>query len=177
MDIGAIVIIMFVACILVLTFYIIGVYNKLIDAKNRVEDKFKQIDLEFKKRTEIIPNLVDIVSNYTKHEKKILTSIMDTRKKMIMAKSINEKIDVSSNVCNTLENLNIISKTYPKITSNKNFISLKKELKEIEEKINYASSFYNDAVLNYNNLRKQFPSNIIANIFKLKEIKYLNKDK
>ena len=172
MDIGAIMIIMLVAGVLILTFYVIGIYNKLIDARNRVEDQFAQIDVELKRRIDLIPNLVEVVKGYAKHEEKTLTEVINARNKMASAGSINEELDASHNVSKALNKLFALSESYPELKANTNFIALQEELTETEDKIGYARSFYNDTVLNYNNLRKKIPSNIIANIFKFKEINY-----
>ena len=172
MELGAVIIIMVIGVILILTFYVIGIYNKLIDARNRVEDKFAQIDVELKRRIDLIPNLVETVKGYAKHEEKTLMEVINTRNKMATATSINEKLDASNNVSKALNKVFIISESYPDLKSNTNFLDLQSNLKETEDKIAYARSFYNDTVLNYNNLRKQFPSNVVATIFGFKEINY-----
>lgn len=172
MDIGAIIIIMVIACVLILTFYVIGVYNKLVDARNKLEDQFAQIDVELKRRADLIPNLVETVKGYAKHEEKTLNAVISARNKMVNAGSINDELKASDNVDNALSKVFALSESYPDLKANTNFVALQKDLKETEDKISYARSFYNDTVLNYNNLREQFPTNIIANIFKFKEIDY-----
>lgn len=176
MKIGAIVIIMIVAGIIILTFYVIGLYNKLLDLRNKVDDKFKSIEHELNKIIEKLQDLIDIISTHTKHENKILSSMMDVKKNVTIAKSINEKINAYNKVCDVLENLDKLEKTYPKFKSNKKFISLKKDLDEIDNKIIYSSSFYNNAVIEYNKSIKVFPSYIVAYIFKFKEMEYINKE-
>lgn len=172
MSIEAIVIIMLVAVFLILTFYVIGVYNKLIDARNKVEDQFAQIDVQLKRRIDLIPNLVETVKGYAKHEEKTLNEVVNARNKMVTANGINEELEASNKVSMALNKLFALSESYPELKSNTNFISLLNDLKETEDKISYARSFYNDTVLNYNNLRQKFPSNIVANVFKFKEIDY-----
>jgi len=172
MDIAAIVIILLIACILILTFYVIGVYNRLVDARNRLEDQFAQIDVELKKRSDLIPNLVETVKGYAKHEEKTLNAVMNARNKMVGASNINDELKASDKVNNALSKLFAVAESYPDLKANDNFIALQKDLREIEDKIGYARSFYNDTVLNYNNLREQFPTNIVANIFRFREIDY-----
>lgn len=172
MTLGAIIIIMVIAVILILTFYVIGVYNKLIDARNKVEDQFAQIDVQLKRRIDLIPNLVETVKGYAKHEEKTLNDIINARNKMVNAGSINDEIEASNDVSRALNKVFALSEAYPELKANTNFISLQNDLKETEDKISYARSFYNDTVLNYNNLRKKFPSNIVANIFKFRECNY-----
>ena len=172
MDIVAIIIIMSIAVISILVFYTIGVYNKLIDAKNKVEDQFTQIDIELKKKTDTLPKLVEITKEYAKHEDKTLNEGTNARNKVINSSSINEKIKATNSLNKALNKIFELSETYSELKSNTKFKSIQKDLKLSEDKINYAKSFYNDAVLNYNNLREQFPSNVVANIFKIKEIDY-----
>ena len=176
MDLGAIIIIIIVAIVLVLTFYVIGVYNKLIDARNRVEDKFAQIDVELKKRANLIPNLIEIVKGYVKHEEKTLMEVVEARNKIQKAGNINDEIDASNGVSIALNKVLALAEMYPDLKASKNFLLLQEELKETEDKLSYARTFYNEAVLAYNNLRRQFPSNVVANIFKFKEISFFQAD-
>lgn len=176
MKIGAVVIIMIVAGIIILTFYVIGLYNKLLDLRNKVDDKFKSIEHELNKIIEKLQDLIDIISTHTKHENKILSLIVDVKSEMFKAKNINEKINAYNKACDVLENLDKLEKTYPKFKSNKEFISLKKNLNVIDNKIIYSSSFYDNTVIEYNKLIKVFPSSIVAYIFKFKEIEYINKE-
>ena len=172
MDIASIIIIMIVGGLLILTFYVIGVYNKLINARNKVEDQFAQIDVELKRRTDLIPNLVEVVKGYAKHEDKTLNAVINARNKMIHASNINEELEASRNVDSALGKLFALSESYPDLKANTNFMELQKELSLTEDKIGYARSFYNDTVLNYNNLKQQFPNNLVANMFKFKDIDY-----
>jgi len=173
MDIGAIIIIMLIAGLLVLTFYIIGIYNRILDAKNRVEDQFTQIDLEYNKIEELIPNIIEISKKYAKYEEKLINELDKANKKLINATSINGKINASNNLNEILTKIFNLKETYPELKSNRNFISLQKKLKEVEERIEYAGSFYNDTVAKYNNIREEFPYSIVAKVFKFKEINYI----
>lgn len=172
MDIGAIIIIIIISALLVLTFYIIGLYNRLIDAKNRIEDQFTQIDLELKKKIDLISSLVEIVKDYAKHEEKIINELTTVCNKVEKAKNINDKILASNNMNRALNRIFALTDTYSDLKKNKNFLSLQNKLEESDDRINYARTFYNDVVLDYNNLREQFPSNLIAKIFKFNEINY-----
>lgn len=172
MDIVAIIIIIIIATILVLTFYIIGLYNRIINAKNKMEDKFNQIDVELKNKIDLIPNLVEIVNDLAKHEEKTLNELSIAVNKLEKSKTINDKINNSNNMNRNINKIFNLSDTYPELRKNKNFISIQKKLEECDDKINYAKTFYNDVVLDYNNLREEFPSNLIAKAFKFKEINY-----
>lgn len=176
MDTGAIVIIIVVGVILLLVFYGIGVYNKLVNARNKVNDQFSQIDVQLKRRVDLIPNLVETVKGYAKHEEKTLTEVIEARNKMATASEINEELEASNQVTAALNKLFALSEAYPDLKANENFISLQADLKETEDKVSYARQFYNDTVLTYNNLREQFPSNIIANMFKFGKIDFLKTD-
>ena len=180
MELSSIIIIIIVGVLLLLVFYVIGVYNGLVNARNKVKDQFAQIDVQLKRRSDMIPNLVETVKGYAKHEEKTFKEVIEARNKMNSAGNINEELEASNNVTTALNKLFALSEAYPELKANENFLSLQKDLKETEDKLSYARQFYNDTVLKYNNLREKFPSNIVANIFGFKEINFFkaeNKDK
>lgn len=162
----ATVIIIIFAVIILLVFYGIGVYNKLVNSINKVKDQWAQIDVQLKRRADLIPNLVETVKGYAKHEKNTLTEVIEARNKFVSAGSINEEIEANNQLTGALNKLFALSESYPELKANQNFISLQNDLKDTEDKISYARQFYNDTVLTYNNLVQMFPSNIIANMFK-----------
>lgn len=162
----AIVIIIVFAVIVLLVFYGIGVYNKLVNSRNKVKDQWAQIDVQLKRRSDLIPNLVETVKGYAKHEKNTLTEVIEARNKFVSAGSINEEIEANNQLTGALNKLFALSESYPELKANQNFISLQNDLKDTEDKISYARQFYNDTVLTYNNLVQMFPSNVIANMFK-----------
>ena len=165
MEPSSIIIIIIVGVVLLLVFYVIGVYNKLVNARNKVKDQFAQIDVQLKRRSDMIPNLVETVKGYAKHEENTFKEVIEARNKMNTAGNINEELEASNK-------LFALSEAYPELKSNENFLSLQKDLKETEDKLSYARQFYNDSVLMYNNTREKFPSNIVANIFGFKEINF-----
>ena len=173
MELGTIIIILIVAVIILIVFYIIGIYNKLVNARNKVNDQFAQIDVQLKRRSDMIPNLVETVKGYTKHEEKTLKEVVEARNKMNTANGINEELEASNQITGALNKLFALSEAYPDLKANENFMSLQQDLKETEDKLSYARFFYNDTVLNYNNLREQFPSNIIAKLFNFGKIRIL----
>ena len=154
------------AVIILLVFYGIGVYNKLVNSRNKVKDQWAQIDVQLKRRADLIPNLVETVKGYAKHEKNTLTEVIEARNKFVSAGSINEEIEANNQLTGALNKLFALSESYPELKANQNFISLQNDLKDTEDKISYARQFYNDTVLTYNNLVQMFPSNIVANMFK-----------
>ena len=180
MEIGTIIIIVVVALLLIVVFYAIGVYNKLINARNKVNDQFAQIDVQLKRRSDMIPNLVETVKGYAKHEENTFKEVVEARNRMNSANGINEELEASNQITTALNKLFALAESYPELKANTNFMSLQNDLKDTDDKLSFARQFYNDTVLNYNNLREQFPSNIIAGMFKFKEIDFFkaeDKDK
>ena len=159
MEPSSIIIIIIVGVVLLLVFYVIGVYNKLINARNKVKDQFAQIDVQLKRRSDMIPNLVETVKGYAKHEENTFKEVIEARNKMNTAGNINEELEASNAITGALNKLFALSEAYP-------------DLKATEDKLSYARQFYNDSVLMYNNTREKFPSNIVANIFGFKEINF-----
>ena len=173
MDIVSIIIIIIIGIISVLTFYIIGIYNKLLDAKNKVEAKFIQIDKEIKKKISLTIKLEKTIAKDIKHEEKLLTKLVTIAKELENEKEINNIIKYFKELNKSLEKTLNLEETYIDLKNNKSFIKIKKDLKECDEKIEYASAFYNDRVEEYNVLIKETQNKIIAKLFKFIEIKQL----
>ena len=161
----AIIIIIILAIIL----YIIKIYNDLVNAKNRVKNSYSQIDVQLKRRNDLIPNLVETVKGYASHEKEVFENVTQARSGLMNASNIKEVSQASNAVTQALGSLFAIAENYPELKANENFKELQLELKETEDKISYSRQFYNDAVLMFNNKCEQFPSNIIAGMFNFKE--------
>jgi len=172
MDTSTIVIIVIVGLLLVLVCYVIGVYNKLVNARNKVDNQFSQIDIQLKRRADLIPNLVETVKGYAKHEETTLTQVIEARNKAVNATSVNDKVDANNQLTSALNKLMVLSEAYPDLKANANFLSLQDDLKDTEDKITYARQFYNDTAMNFNNLVEMFPSNIVASIFKFKKYEF-----
>lgn len=156
------------AIILILVIYVISVYNKLVQGRNKVKDQWAQIDVQLKKRVDLIPNLVETVKGYAKHESETLEAVINARNAFNNANSVEEEIEANNQITGALNKLFALSEAYPDLKANANFMSLQADLKDVEEKIAYARQFYNDVVLTYNNMIEMFPSNIIANMFGFK---------
>ena len=168
--------IIIIAVLLLIIFYFIGVYNKLVNGRNKVKDQFSQIDVQLKRRVDLIPNLVETVKGYAKHENNTLKEVIEARNKLNSAPGINEEIDANNQLTGALNRLFALSEAYPDLKANENFISLQNDLKDTEDKISYARQFYNDTVLSYNNLVEMFPSNIVANMFKFTKYEFFKID-
>ena len=172
MDLSAIIIIIIIGILMLLVFYVIGVYNKLVNARNKVDNQFSQIDIQLKRRADLIPNLVETVKGYAKHEKGTLTAVIEARNMALNAGTINEKIDANNQLTGALNKLFALSEAYPELKANTNFMSLQNDLKDTEDKITYARQFYNDTAMVFNNLVEMFPSNIVANMFGFKKYEF-----
>ena len=165
MEPSSIIIIIIVGVVLLLVFYVIGVYNKLINARNKVKDQFAQIDVQLKRRSDMIPNLVETVKGYMTHESETLTKIAELRTSWANAKTIDEKAKLDNELAGTLKTIMAVSESYPDLKASQNFTNLQSELSETEDKISYSRQFYNDSVTKYNTELEKFPSNIIASMF------------
>lgn len=172
---GPIIIVIIVVLVL-LVIYVISIYNKLVNSKNKVENQFSQVDIQLKRRADLIPNLVETVKGYTKHEEGTFTKVVEARNKALSANSINEKIEANNELSSALSKLLMLSEAYPDLKANENFLSLQNDLKETEDKITYARQFYNDSAMDFNNIVEMFPSNTIASIFKFKKFEYFKID-
>ncbi len=172
METGTIVIIVIAAILVLIALYMAGVFNKLVNARNKVQNQFSQIDVQLKRRADLIPNLVETVKGYAKHEENTLKEVIEMRNKAVNAGSVNEKIAANNELTGALNKLLAVAESYPDLKANENFKELQKDLKDTEDKISYARQFYNDSAMLYNNLVDMFPSNLVASIFKFKNFEY-----
>ncbi len=157
-------IILIILIVLILLF-VMTTYNSLVRLRNKVRDQFSQIDIQLKKRADLIPNLVETVKGYAKHEKGTLEDVVKARNTYLSAGTPDEKMKSSGELTQAINKLFALAESYPDLKANENFLDLQKQLKEVEDKISYARQFYNDSVLQYNNKIQTVPSNIIASMF------------
>jgi LemA protein len=151
---------------------LILLYNKLVRLRNRSENAWHQIDVQLQKRADLIPNLVETVKGYAKHEKTVLEEVTKARSIYSQAGTLKEKADATNMLTGALKTLFAVAENYPELKANQNFLLLQEELSGIESKIAYARQFYNDVVLSFNNAQQVFPSNIIAGWFNFKAREY-----
>lgn len=157
--------IILVVVLVIVVLFVISTYNGLVSARNKVKDQFSQIDVQLKRRFDLIPNLVETVKGYAKHESETLESVIQARNSYANAKNDAEKLEASKEISKGVMNIMALAESYPDLKANTNFIDLQNQLKEVEDKIGYARQFYNDSVLMYNNKIEMFPSNVIASMF------------
>ncbi len=163
------VLIVILAIIVILIGWVAGMYNSLVSLRNKVKDQWSQIDVNLKRRCDLIPNLVETVKGYAKHEKSTFEEVIKARNTFTSAKTPEDEMKASGELTQVVSKLFALAENYPELKSNENFLSLQNDLKETEDKISYARQFYNDTVMAYNNKVQMFPSNIIANMFGFKQ--------
>jgi LemA protein len=161
----SIVIIVFIILLLV---FIIAVFNALIKLRNSVKDHWSQIDIQLKRRFDLIPNIVETVKAYAKHEEETLKEVVEARNLYEKSTTHEEAINADLKLNEYVPKLIALAEAYPELKANENFVHLQKELSETEDKIAYARQFYSDSVLKYNNKLQTFPNNIIAKLFGFK---------
>ena len=151
--------------VLLLIFYFVSTYNGLVKLRNMVKDQWSQIDVLLKRRSDLIPNLVETVKGYAKHEKETLDAVITARNKAVSATGVEDEMKANGELTGALNKLFALAESYPDLKANTNFMDLQNNLKDTEDKISYARQFYNDAVLKYKNKIEMFPSSIIAGMF------------
>lgn len=156
--------IIFIAIVLLIIFYVWFTYNSLIRSKVRISEAFSQIDVRLKRRADLIPNLVETVKGYAKHEKEVLENITKARASLISAKSISQKAEANNQLGETLKSLFAVAENYPDLKASQNFLSLQEELSDTENKVAYARQFYNSVVMDFNTKLKVFPTFVFANM-------------
>ena len=157
-----------IVIIVLLAIYFISTYNGLVQLRNKVKDQWSQIDVLLKRRSDLIPNLVETVKGYAKHEKETLDAVISARNKAVSANGVEAEMKANGELSGALNRLFALAESYPDLKANTSFLDLQNNLKETEDKISYARQFYNDAVLKYKNKLEVFPSNIVAGMFGFK---------
>ena len=146
----------------VVLLYIWSLYNGLVGMKTAIEEAWSQIDVQLKRRADLIPNLVESVKGYAKHEKSVFTEVTKARSALMGAKSLEGKAEASDMLTGALGKLFAIAENYPQLKANENFVQLQKELSDTEDKVAYSRQYYNSTVMDYNVKIKVLPNNLIA---------------
>lgn len=153
----------------VILFYIWSVYNTLATAKVRIKEALSSIDVQLKRRVDLIPNLIETVKGYTTHERTVLESVTRARTSIMKAQSLEGKIKSNNALTDALKSLFAVSESYPDLKASANFLELQEELEDTENKIAYARQFYNSNIRDYNTTLANFPSGQIGRFFGFKE--------
>jgi LemA protein len=159
------IIVIVVAIPVLLILFIIGIYNALIRLRNQVNNAWSQIDVQLKRRHDLIPNLVETAKGYMKHERGTFEAITEARSRAMGAKSVSEAAKAEGALGEALSKFLLVVENYPDLKANQNFLALQEELTSTENRISFARQSYNDQVLFFNNKIQMFPSNIVASMF------------
>lgn len=161
-----------VIVVLLVVGVIIALYNRLVVLRNRCDNAWAQIDVQLRRRYDLIPNLVETVKGYAAHEKETLERVVQARSQAMAATTVQERTTAENALTGTLKSLFALAESYPDLKANQQFAMLQEELAGTEGKIAYARQFYNDSVMSLNMAIQQFPANTVANIFGFKQRVY-----
>ena len=169
-------VIIIVVVLVLVALYVIFSYNGLVGLRNRIENAWAQIDVQLKRRYDLIPNLVETVKGYASHERETLDAVIEARNAGMNAQGPHDQAEAENQITGALKSLFALSEAYPDLKANQNFAQLQEELTGTEGRIAYARQFYNDTVYRYNTKIQSFPSNILANVFRFSEREYFQAD-
>ena len=155
-----------IAVFVLIVLFFVFAYNSLVTMRTRIDNAWSQIDVQLKKRYDLIPNLVEAVKGYTKHEKTVFESVTKARAQAMGAQTVSEKAQADNMLAGTLKSLFAVAENYPQLQASENFKMLQEELSGVESKIAYARQFYNDSVMSYNTSIQTVPTNMVAGMFK-----------
>ena len=162
------IVIAIIVILVLLVIVIIGMYNNLVRLRQKVRNSWSQIDVQLQRRFDLIPNLIETVKGYMKHENDVLTKVTELRTSWASASSVAEKAELDNQLSGALKTIMAVSENYPDLKASQNFSELQQELQNTENKISFSRQFYNDSVTMYNTKLEVVPSNIIASMFNFK---------
>ncbi|CAN5653788.1 MAG: LemA family protein [Ilumatobacteraceae bacterium] len=172
-----IVLIIIAVVVVLLVIYLIAAYNGLIRRRNQIENAWSQIDVQLKRRLDLIPNLVETVKGYAAHERETLDAVIRARNSAISAPDTPEaQAQADNQLSGALRQVFALGEAYPDLKANQNFLALQEELTATEGRVAYARQYYNDSVLDYNNKLQQFPTNFFAQRAKFERREYFEAD-
>ena len=158
---------------ILLIFIFFGYFNRFAILGNRIDNSLSQINVQLKRRVDLIPNLIETVKGFAKHEKAAIKTVTDARKALVNATGVEEKVKADQGLERALKTIFAIAEGYPDLKANTNFLELQRELAATEDKIAYSRQFYNDSILTYNNLCRTFPGAFFAKLYGKRARKYL----
>jgi len=156
----------------VLVVYLVAQYNGFVVLKTRIQEALSGIDIQLKRRADLIPNVVETVKGYAKHEKGVFTEVTKARAALMGAQSLKDKAEANDMLSGALKSLFAVAEAYPDLKANTNFQDLQRQLEDTEDKVAYSRQFYNSNVLDFNAKVQMFPSNLIANAFAFKPFEF-----
>jgi len=164
---------LFILVIVVLVvFWLVLTYNRFVTLRNRVKEAWADIDVQLKRRYDLIPNLVETVKGYAAHERELLEKVTQARTQAMGAQTIKERGDAENALSQTLKSLFAVSENYPQLKASENFLELQRELTDTEDKIQASRRFYNGNVRDFNTILQSFPQNTVAGIFSFKSAEF-----
>lgn len=161
-----------IAVVVIFAMFVIGIYNRVKRAQIAVQNAWSDVDVQLKRRHDLVPNLVNTVKGYASHERETLEAVVQARTQAVQAKNIDEQVGAENMLTQTLGRLFALSENYPDLKANQNFMQLQEELTSTENKIGFARQHYNRNVSQHNELIAVFPNNIIAGMFNFTEKKF-----
>ncbi|NTV89191.1 MAG: LemA family protein [Clostridiales bacterium] len=167
---------MIIVILVILVIIIISMYNSLVGKRNKVRNSWSQIDVQLKRRFDLIPNLMETVKGYAAHERGTFEEVTAARTKYMSATSPKEMMQANGEMTQVLGRLMAVSEAYPELKANASFIELQDQLAKTEDKITFARQFYNDVVMMYNNAIQMFPTSFLASVFGFREEPFFNAD-
>ena len=164
----------FLAIIAVAVFAFVGMYNSLVQLRNRVKNAWSQIDVQLKRRHDLIPNLVETVKGYAAHERGTFEAVTQARANAINAQTPAEQAQAENVLSGALKSLFAVAEAYPDLKANQNFLNLQEELTSSEDRVAYARQYYNDSVLSYNTQIQKFPTVVLAGMFNFEKREFFD---
>ena len=161
-----------IGIVVLLVLAYIGMYNSLVSLRNQVKNAWAQIDVQLKRRHDLIPNLIETVKGYVKHERDTLENITKARTNAMQASGAAAAGKAEGELSGAISKLMLVVENYPDLKANQNFLALQEELSSTENKVGFSRQFYNDSVLRFNTKTQTFPSNIVANMFGFKQAEF-----
>jgi len=168
-------IILVVAAVLIVLGFI-GIYNRLVVLRNRIENAWSQIDVQLKRRYDLIPNLIETVKGYATHERELFENVTKARTQAINAGTVEGQAKAENMLTGTLKSLFAVAENYPELKANENFMMLQEELSGTESKIAFSRQFFNDTVMSFNTAIQKFPTNVMASMFGFASREYFEID-
>jgi len=176
MAMGMIAILILGAIVLGVGAWLVSSYNMMVRLRNMVQNSWAQIDVQLKRRFDLVPNLIETVKGYATHEKEVLEKVTQARSMIQSAQSMEQRQQAENMLTSTLRSLFAVAEAYPELKANQNFLDLQQQLADLEGKIAFARQFYNDTTMKYNMTIQSFPTNLLAGMFSFQFIPYFEVD-